>query len=54
VPGRPPDVGTRQAEEGLGLVESVAQAIEAAIAGDQVEEVTVFPGGGVRLMFNCT
>jgi hypothetical protein len=50
VPGRPPDVGTRQAEEGSSLIESVAQTIEAAIAGDQVEKITVFPGGGIRLM----
>ena len=47
VPGRPPKVGTRQAEEGSRLVESVAQAIEAAIARDQVEKITMFAGGGV-------
>ena len=52
--GRPPDVGTRQAEEGSGLVEGVAQAIEPTIERDQVEKITMFAGGGIGLMFNCT
>ena len=47
MPGRPPDVGTRQAEEGSGLVEGVAQAIEPAIERDQVEKITMFAGGGI-------
>ena len=43
-------VGTRQAEEGSCLVEGVAQAIEAAIQRDQVEEIAMFAGGSVGLM----
>ena len=40
-------VGTRQAEKGSRLVEGVAQAIEATIERDEVEEITMFAGGGV-------
>ena len=50
VPGRPPRVGPWQAEEGSRLVERVAQAIEAAIQGDEVEQIAMFAGGGVGLM----
>jgi hypothetical protein len=47
-------VGARQAEEGSRLVEDVAQAIEATVERDEVEEIAMLAGGGVGLMFNCT
>jgi hypothetical protein len=47
-------VGTRQAEKGSRLVESITQPVQATVHGDEVEEITMLAGGGVGLMFNCT
>ena len=43
-----------QAEEGTRLVEQVAEAVEAAVQGDEVEEIAMLAGGGVRLMCSST
>ena len=40
-------VGTRQAEKGSRLVESITQPVQATIHGDEVEEITMLTGGGV-------
>ena len=40
-------IGTWQAEEGARLVEGVAQAVEAAIERDEVEQIAMLAGGGV-------
>ncbi len=40
----------RQGEEGACLVQGIAQAIETAIEGDEVQKVAMLAGGGVRLM----
>ncbi len=40
-------LGTRQAEEAARLVEHVAEGVEPAIEGDQVEEIAMLAGGGV-------
>ena len=42
------DVRLRQAEEHAGFVEHVAQAIEMAIARNEIEKITMLAGGGVR------
>ena len=40
----------RQGEERACLVQGVAQAIETAIEGDQVQKIAMLAGGGVGLM----
>jgi len=42
--------GPWRGEEGSCLVEDIAQAIEAAVHGDEVEQIAVLAGGGVGLM----
>src|SRR3546814_9637820 len=40
-------LGTRQAEEAACLLEHIAEGVEPAVEGDQVEEIAVLAGGGV-------
>src|SRR5579871_4972905 len=40
-------VGPWQAEERPRFIERVAQAIEAPVEGDEVEQIAMFAGGGV-------
>ncbi len=51
----PPETLTRrlgawQAEEASCLIEDIAQASEAAVDGDQVEQIAMLAGGGIGLM----
>jgi hypothetical protein len=32
----------------------LAEAAEATIAGDEIDEIAILAGGGIRLMLNCT
>jgi len=44
----------RQSEESPCLAQRIAQAVEAAVEPDQVEQIAMLAGRGVGLMFNCT
>ena len=45
-------VGPWEAEEHPRFIERVAQAIKAAIEGDEVEQIAMFAGCGIGLMFS--
>ena len=44
----------RQAEERTRLVGDVLEVDQAAAFANHIEQVAMFAGGGVGLMFNCT
>ena len=43
-----------QAEKAPCFIGDVGEIDEAAAFADYVEQITMFAGRGVRLMFNCT
>ena len=45
---------SRQAEEASCLIGDVVEVDQATTLADDVEEIAMFAGGGVGLMFNCT
>ena len=46
--------GKRGANSGTGaLMARIAEAAEATIAGDQVDQIAMLAGGGIGLMCNC-
>jgi hypothetical protein len=44
----------RKAEKRPCLIENVTETIKAAGFGDQIQQIAMFAGGRVGLMFNCT
>ena len=44
----------RQGEKGTRLVHGLAKPVQVLGLADEVEQIAMLAGRGIRLMFNCT